>query len=155
MTKFASPYQRQTQEAIQTPSEVIQMARTVTDPNGNQQIAPGAIRQVITPNESYIEVQTKGGSTEIVSRKGSGHSKLKSGEVVYQDLSVMNDSLVPVQSKGSQSSTYRLDSGGARIPSHVEVAQDPSSLLSSTLLGSKKVCSSSKTTSSYIQSKSG
>ncbi|MEK5209760.1 type IV secretion system protein [Psychrobacillus sp. FSL H8-0510] len=136
--KFASPYQRQTQEAIQTPSEVIQMARTVTDPNGNQQIAPGAIRQVITPNESYIEVQTKGGSTEIVSRKGSGHSKLKSGEVVYQDLSVMNDSLVPVQSKGSQSSTYRLDSGGARIPSHVEVAQDPSSLLSSTLLGSKK-----------------
>ena len=91
--KFASPYQRQTQEAIQTPSEVIQMARTVTDPNGNQQIAPGAIRQVITPNESYIEVQTKGGSTEIVSRKGSGHSKLKSGEVVYQDLSVMIDFL--------------------------------------------------------------
>lgn len=136
--KYASPYKAQVQEAIQTPSEVIQMARTVTDQHGNQQIAPGAIRQVVTPNESYIEVQTKSGTTEIVSRKGSGHSNLKKGEVVYQDLSVANDTLVPVQPKGGQTSTYRLDSGGARIPSTVSIAQDPSSLLSSSILGSKK-----------------
>lgn len=133
-----SPFMSRVQESISTPSEVMQMARTVTDSNGNVQVAPGAIRQVITQDSSYIEVQTKSGTTQMVSRKGAGHSGLKQGEVVYQDLQVSNDSLMPMASKSGQSSAYRLDSGGARIPSRVQVTQNPVSLLSDSVQGSMK-----------------
>lgn len=133
-----TPFKSQVQEEIQSVSEVIQMARTTTDPNGNTQIAPGAVRQVITRDASYIEVQTKSGTTQTVSRKGAGHSTLKQGEVVYQDLQAVDDSLVVAQSKGGQSSTYRLDSGGGRIPSRVQVSQNPTTLLSDSVQGSVK-----------------
>lgn len=133
-----SPFKSQVQEEIQSVSEVIQMARTTTDAHGNTQIAPGAIRQVITRDASYIEVQTKGGNTQMVSRKGAGHSTLRKGEVVYQDLQAMDDSLVVASPKGGQSSTYRLDSGGGRIPSRVQVSQNPVTLLSDSAQGSVK-----------------
>ena len=139
-----SPFKSQVQDQIQSVSEVIQMARTTTDSNGNTQIAPGAIRQVITKDASYIEVQTKSGTTQTVSRKGAGHSTLKSGEVVYQDLQAVDDSLVVAQSKGGQSSTYRLDSGGGRIPSRVQVSQNPTTLLSDSAQGSIKAAPVSK-----------
>lgn len=133
-----SPFKSQVQEEIQSVSEVIQMARTTTDPNGNTQIAPGAVRQVITRDASYIEVQTKSGTTQTVSRMGAGHSTLKQGEVVYQDLQAVDDSLVVAQPKGGQSSTYRLDSGGGKIPSRVQVSQNPTTLLSDSVQGSVK-----------------
>lgn len=133
-----SPFKSQVQDDIQSVSEVIQMARTTTDQHGNTQIAPGAIRQVITKDASYIEVQTKSGTTQTVSRKGAGHSTLKQGEVVYQDLQAVDDSLIVAQSKGGQSSTYRLDSGGGKIPSRVQVTQNPTTLLSDSVQGSVK-----------------
>lgn len=115
-------------QEIHTPSEAIQMARTVIDENGNVRVAPGAIRQVIKPNESYIEVQTKSGDVQRVSRMSAGHSGLKKGDVVYQDLDVQDDMIVPARGKGGASGTYRLDSGGAKVPSDVQVQQNPNTL---------------------------
>lgn len=124
-----SPYNSAVQETISSPSEVMQMAQTTTDDRGIRQIAPGAVRQVITPDESYIEVKTNSGENRVVSRKGAGHPGLGKGETVYQDLQMQDDTLVVSKPKGSQSSSYRLDSGGGRIPSNVAVEQNPNSLL--------------------------
>ncbi len=129
MANKLSPYKAAVQESISSPSEVMQMAQTTTDDRGNTQIAPGAVRQVITPEESYIEVKTNSGENRVVSRKGAGHPGLRKGETVYQDLQMQDDSLVVSKPKGSQTSSYRLDSGGGRIPSNVAVQQNPNSLL--------------------------
>ena len=132
-----SPIQQQVQKEIYSPSEVIQMAKTTTDDYGNTLIAPGAIRQVITPNESYIEVQTKSGEIQTVSRKGAGHSGLRRGDVVYQDLAVQGDSLVVSAPKGLDSTTYRLDSGGGRVASSIKVESNPNELLGSPRISSQ------------------
>ena len=129
MANKLSPYKSAVQESISSPSEVMQMAQTTTDDRGNTQIAPGAVRQVINPEESYIEVKTNSGENRVVSRKGAGHPGLRKGEAVYQDLQMQDDSLVVSKPKGSQTSSYRLDSGGGRIPSNVAVQQNPNSLL--------------------------
>ena len=129
-----SPYANLTQQAISSPGEVIQMAQTYVDDNGQKQVVPGAIRQVITPNSSYIEVRGKTGETQIVSRKGAGHSGMQQNDVVYQDLMVEGDSLVVAKSKGGGNSTYRIDSGGARVPASVVVASNPNQLLGSPLI---------------------
>lgn len=130
MARF-SPLKSVVQEQIKAPSEVIQMAQTITDEHGNQRIAPGAIKQVVTPTESYVEVRTKSGETQIVSQKGSGHSGLRKGDVIYQDLDVQGDSLVVSSPKQGQSSTYRLDSGGGRVPSSISIDSNPNELLGS------------------------
>lgn len=124
----ASFFKGAASQEIHTPSEAIQMARTITDENGNVRIAPGAIRQVIKPNESYVEVQTKSGDVQRVSRMSAGHSGLKKGDVVYQDLDVQDDMIVPAKGKGGSTGTYRIDSGGAKVPSDVQVQQNPNTL---------------------------
>ncbi|MGF9979101.1 hypothetical protein [Viridibacillus arvi] len=129
-----SPYKQQVESQISSPSEVIQMAQTITDDNGNTRIAPGAIRQVITPNSSHIEVLTKSGERQVVSRMSSGHSGMQKGDTVYQDLDVSNNTLVPMNNNaGNSGSTYRLDSGGARIPSSVKLSADSNKLLGNPL----------------------
>lgn len=115
-------------QEIHTASEAIQMARTITDDQGNVRVAPGAIRQVIKPNESYVEVQTKSGDIQRVSRMSAGHSGLKSGDIVYQDLDVQDDMIVPVRGKNGSTGTYRVDSGGAKVPSDIQVNQNPNTL---------------------------
>lgn len=132
-----SPTAKMVQNAIYTPSEIIQMARTEVDEYGNTRVAQGAIRQVITPNESYIEVQTKTGETKIVSRKGAGHSGLRPGDVIYQDLEVQGDRLVVSTPKGATSSTYRIDSGGGRVPSMIQVDSNPNELLANPRVSNK------------------
>lgn len=146
-----SPMQKNVQEAIQSPSEVIQMAQTVTDDNGNVRVAQGAIRQVITPNESYVEVRTKSGDTQRVSRKGAGHSGMKQGDIVYQDLDVQDDMLIVSAPKGSGNSTYRLDSGGGRVPSGVNVASNPNELLGSPRVSSAHRPAARQSIPSYSQ----
>lgn len=125
-----SPYAQEAQEESYTASDVMQMAKTYTDDKGNTQVTPGAIRQVITPNESYIEVTTKGDEIKRVSQIAAGHSGLREGDVVYQDLGVQNGMLVPVSANGGNgASTYRMDVGGAKMPSDVMITQNPNSLL--------------------------
>lgn len=126
-----SPFKQAVQEQIKSPSEVMQMAQTVTDENGNTRIAPGAVRQVITPNESYVEVRTKSGTSQVVSRKGAGHSGLRKGDVIYQDLEMQGDSLMVASPKNGGSSSYRMDSGGGRVPSSIMIAANPNELLGS------------------------
>lgn len=148
--KFATshnPYANQAQNEISSASEVMQQAQTITDDFGNTQIAPGAIRQVITPNSSHVEVLTKGGEKKIVSRNGSGHSGLANGDKVYQDLQVQGDMLVPAN-KGA---TYRMDSGGARIPSSVVVNTDPNNLLGNPLSSSRHAYQPQSVPSAYNQ----
>lgn len=135
-SKF-TPYKNAVQNEISSPSEVMQMAQTIIDDRGHTQIAPGAVRQVITPDESYIEVKTNSGENQIVSRKGAGHPGLRQGEAVYQDLQMQNDALVVSKPNGMQTSTYRLDSGGGRIPSNVAVQQNPNTLLGSPQQGTR------------------
>jgi len=123
-----SPYTQPVQQQISSPSEVIEMAQKIRDDNGFEQIPAGAIRQVITRNQSYVEVRTNSGEVRTVSRIGAGNASLKPGEVVYRDL-VSEDgiTLTPV-SKGA-SAFYRVDSGGARIPANIYSAQNPLELL--------------------------
>lgn len=151
LTSRQSPYANSTQQAISSPAEAIQMAETFIDSQGHKQIAPGAIRQVTTPNESYIEVRGKTGESQIVSRKASGHSGLRENDVVYQDLDVQGDALVVSQPKGVGSSTYRIDSGGARVPSQVEITQNPNTLLGSPVLSSQHRSQQKANAPSYNQ----
>lgn len=133
--KFAtkhSPYRNHVEAQISSPSEAIQMAQTITDDNGETRVAPGAIRQVVTRDSSHIEVLTKSGIRKIVSRMASGHSGMKNGDVVYQDLDVQNDTLIPL-TNGKGSGTYRLDSGGGRIPSSIDIKANPNHLLGNPL----------------------
>ncbi len=128
-TRMSSPYTQAVQEQIASPSEVISMAQTITDDYGNTKIASGAIRQVITRDSSHVEVRTNSGEIMTVSRIGAGAESLKKGDVVYQDLTVEGDSLVVAQGSKGGSSTYRLDSGGAKIQTPVEVNSSHNSLL--------------------------
>lgn len=128
-TRMSSPYTQAVQQQISSPSEVISMAQTTIDEHGNTKIASGAIRQVITRDSSHVEVRTNSGEIMTVSRTGAGTESLKNGEVVYQDLIVDGDSLVAVPGAKGGPSTYRLDSGGAKIQTPVEVNSSHNSLL--------------------------
>lgn len=136
-TRMSSPYTQAVQEQIASPSEVIGMAQTITDDYGNTKIAPGAIRQVITRDSSHVEVRTNSGEVMTVSRIGAGAESLKKGDVVYQDLTAEGDSLVVMPGAKGGPSTYRLDSGGAKIQTPIEVNSSHNSLLGNPSASSK------------------
>ncbi len=150
VSKF-SPLKEDVQNQIKAPAEVIQMAQTITDDYGNQKIAPGAIRQITTPNESFIEVRTKSGETQVVSRTGAGHSGMRNGDVVYQDLDVQGDTLVASSSKNGSPSTYRLDSGGGRVPASITISNDPNELLGNPQISDRHKPSNKVQLPSYSQ----
>ncbi|MBG9689648.1 hypothetical protein ABD91_01725 [Lysinibacillus sphaericus] len=125
-TKF-SPLNDGVQSEINSAQEVIQMAQTATDSFGNSEVVPGAIRQVVTSDSSYVEVLTRSGERKIVSRMSGGHANLEPNAVVYQDLSMQDGMLVPT-TRGS-SSTYRLSEDGSVIPSDITIQQNPNALL--------------------------
>lgn len=129
-----NPFNRSVNQQISEPSEVMHMAQTVTDEYGNQSIANGAVRMITTPNESYVQVRTKSGETRTVSRLGRGDSSLNKGEVVYQDLNVESGAFVTKNLPGTQTSAYKLDSGGAKIPSNRSINVNPNSLLANRAL---------------------
>ncbi|RKJ74456.1 hypothetical protein D7X33_19390 [Butyricicoccus sp. 1XD8-22] len=121
-----SPYKNQVDNEIYSASDVAQMAQTTVD-NGTVKISDGAIRQVVTADSSYIEVLTRSGERKRVSTINAGDSGLEKGAIVYQDLDVKDNMLVPVQ-RGN-SSTYHIDSGGAKVPSDVQIIQNPNTML--------------------------
>lgn len=132
-SKFASkmnPYNNAVNNIISEPSEVLQMAQTISGDNGLERLAPGAVRMITTPDQSYIEVRTKTGQSRIVSRTGRGDSTLKKGEIVYQDLQVENGSFVTQDIKGAGTSVYKVDSAGGKIPvSSSQVNVNPNKLM--------------------------
>ena len=123
-----SPYKQHADNEISSATEVMQMAQTTTDDKGNVVLAPGAVRQVVTADSSYIEVLTRSGERKRVSRVTAGDSGLKTDDIVYQDLQMQDNMLVPVMSKGG-GGTYRQVQGGARVPSDVQIMQNPNTLL--------------------------
>lgn len=127
---MAAGYGASVQSQISSASEVIQMAQKVMDDNGNMVLAQGAIQQVTTRDGSYVQVKTNAGEVRTVSRIGAGSESLKSGQTVYQDLTIdESGKTLEVATVGrSGVSTYQMDSGGARIPVQHSV-QDPISLL--------------------------
>lgn len=122
-----NPYKESADAEAYSATEVMQMAQTTTDPQGNTQITPGAIRQVVTADSSYLEVLTRSGDRKRVSRLAAGDSGLSSDSIVYQDLEVKGNTLVPSSIGGA--AAYHLDNGGAKIPSDVRIMQNPNTLL--------------------------
>lgn len=118
-----NPYNNAVNSQIREVSQIAHMAESIQDSHGNSIISSGAIKLVTTNDQSYIQVRDKTGHNQIVSRFGSGDSSLRKGEVIYQDLNVMNDSLV------HGSSAYRLDSGGGRVPLNRQINVNPNQLL--------------------------
>ncbi|MGE7983619.1 type IV secretion system protein [Solibacillus sp. NPDC093137] len=117
------------QAQVSSASEIIQMAHKVQDENGNMQVAPGAIKQVTTRDGSYVQVRTASGETRTVSRIGAGSESLKKGEVIYQDMTSSDGSTMEIAKVGNTGvSTYKMDSGGARIPVQHDV-QNPMALI--------------------------
>ncbi|PMC34228.1 hypothetical protein CJ195_24220 [Bacillus sp. UMB0899] len=124
-----NPYNNAVNNTISEPTEVMQMAQTVVGENGAERLAQGAVRMVTTADQSFIEVRTKTGQTRTVSRTGRGDSSMKNGEVVYQDLQVENGAFVIQKPKGVDTSTYKVDSAGGKIPVVSNVNVNPNKLL--------------------------
>lgn len=125
-TKF-TPFSDGVQNEIRSASEIIQMAQKTTNSQGLTEIVPGAIRQVVSNQGSYIEVLTDTGARQQVSRITGGHANLADGEVVYQDLAVQNGMLTAV--KRGTHETYRQLADGSIMPSDVAVSQNPNTLI--------------------------
>lgn len=125
-----NPHNEKVNNLISEPGEVMQMAHKVVDDNGTEQIAKGAVRMVTTADESFIQVRTRTGEVQQVSRTAKGDSGLKKGEVVYQDLNVQDGAFVPNVIKGTNTSAYKMDSTGSKMPFNRSINIAPSSLLS-------------------------
>ncbi|MEV6689837.1 hypothetical protein AB0N28_31735, partial [Streptomyces sp. NPDC051130] len=126
---MASGYGSQIQTQISSASEVLQMSQKISDDNGNQIVAPGAIQQVTTREGSYVQVRTTSGEVRTVSRIGAGSESLKEGERIYQDMTSHDGKTLEVATVGKSGvSTYQVDSGGGRIPVRHNV-QNPMNLL--------------------------
>lgn len=114
--KGLNPYNNAVQKQTSEIADISHLAQTVIGPDGQQTIANGAIQMVTTNGETLLQVRDKTGQTQSVSRMASGHSGLRKGQKVYQDLTVQNGSLVPT------SNSYQYDSGGSKVsapPIHV------------------------------------
>ncbi|MEM5014024.1 type IV secretion system protein [Niallia taxi] len=114
--KGFNPYNNGVQKQTSEIADISHLAQTVVGPDGQQTIADGAIQMVTTNGETVLQVRDKTGQTQSVSRLASGHSGLRKGQKVYQDLTVQNGNLVPT------SNSYQYDSGGAKVsapPIHV------------------------------------
>jgi trimeric autotransporter adhesin len=124
-----NPHNNAVNIQISEPGEVMQMAQKVIGDNGTEQIANGAVRMVTTADESYIQVRTRTGEVQQVSRMGRGDSGLKTGEVVYQDLNVQDGAFIPNVLKGTKTSAYKMDSTGSKVPFNRTINIPPNSLL--------------------------
>lgn len=107
--KGFNPYNNAVQKQTSEISDISHLAQTVIGPDGQQTIADGAIQMVTTNGETVLQVRDKTGQTQAVSRLASGHSGLRKGQTVYQDLTVQNGKLMPT------SNSYQYDSGGSKI----------------------------------------
>ncbi|PMC36227.1 hypothetical protein CJ195_15545 [Bacillus sp. UMB0899] len=118
-----NPYNNSVQNKISEVSDIAHLAQKVDDGQGNMVIAKGAVQLVTDNNKSYIQVKDRTGQTKVVSRLGSGDSSMKKGEVVYQDLTIQDGSLL------QDSNPYKYDSGGAKVQTNRPLNINPTKLL--------------------------
>ncbi|USK41597.1 conjugal transfer protein TraG N-terminal domain-containing protein (plasmid) [Cytobacillus firmus] len=104
-------------------SEIEQMAQTIIGDDGQKTLASGAVRMVTTKGQTVLQVRTKSGQLQTVSRIGSGDSSLKKGETLYQDLSIQDGQLTPT------SNVYQEDSGGGRVNLNRTINVNPNKLV--------------------------
>lgn len=125
-----NPLNNRANQVVKELSEIANEVQTFQLEDGSETIKRGAIRQVITPTESYIEMTDKTGQTSIVSRYGAGDSSLRPGQKLFQDLTIQDNALVPLTIPGTNQSVYSLDSGGSRVMSNRKISVDPNLLVS-------------------------
>lgn len=104
-------------------SEISQMAQTVMGPNGEQQIANGAIQMVATAKETVLQVRNKAGQVQTVSRLASGDSSLKQGETIMQDYTIQDGQFTPT------SNVYRQDSAGGKVTLNRSINVNPNKIV--------------------------
>ncbi|MFD1736281.1 type IV secretion system protein [Bacillus salitolerans] len=119
-----NPHNSKVEQQLYQPSELQHLAHTYIDPSGSEVLSPGAIRMVTTSDGTHIEVRSKSGQSHQVSRIGSGHSGLKSGQTVYQDLMFGEDGQLQMNS-----TPYQLDSSGGRYTFSESINVNPNKLL--------------------------
>ncbi|EOP02201.1 hypothetical protein ICS_05533 [Bacillus cereus BAG2O-3] len=115
MVSKHNPYNKAVQTEAKEIQEIQRMVPTTTDATGNQSVTEGAVRLVVTNNKSWIEAKDSSGMTQVVSRYGSGDSRVHEGQVVYKDLNISGGQLKPYKSGIIESPAYIQDSSGGKI----------------------------------------
>ncbi|PFM11502.1 hypothetical protein COL27_21895 [Bacillus sp. AFS075960] len=115
MVSKHNPYNKAVQTEAKEIQEIQRMVPTTTDATGNQSVTEGAVRLVVTNNKSWIEAKDSSGMTQVVSRYGSGDSRVHEGQVVYKDLNISGGQLKPYKSGIIESLAYIQDSSGGKI----------------------------------------
>ncbi|MGQ7776611.1 type IV secretion system protein [Bacillus sp. WC2507] len=115
MVSKHNPYNKAVQTEVKEIQEIQRMVPTTTDATGNQSVTEGAVRLVVTNNKSWIEAKDSSGMTQVVSRYGSGDSRVHEGQVVYKDLNISGGQLKPYKSGIIESPAYIQDSSGGKI----------------------------------------
>ncbi|GAB6502747.1 type IV secretion system protein [Bacillus cereus] len=129
LTTQHSPYAAKIQDSVMEVGDIVRYAQKeqVFDPQTNQtveRIPNNAIRMVVEPERSFLQVKGEDGRYVRVSPYGVGSSELKQGEVLYQDQAIVDNTLVPRSIQGSNSTFYKLDSMGLKsITDHVVPAK--------------------------------
>ncbi|MFC9418610.1 type IV secretion system protein [Bacillus mobilis] len=115
MVSKHNPYNKAVQTEAKEIQEIQRMVPTTTDATGKQSVTEGAVRLVVTNKKSWIEAKDSSGMTQVVSRYGSGDSRVHQGQVVYKDLNISGGQLKPYKSGIIESPAYIQDSSGGKI----------------------------------------
>lgn len=115
MASKHNPYNKAVQTEAKEIQEIQRMVPTTTDATGKQSVTEGAVRLVVTNNKSWIEAKDSSGMTQVVSRYGSGDSRVHQGQAVYKDLNISGGQLKPCKSGIIESPAYTQDSSGGKI----------------------------------------
>lgn len=130
-----NPYSSYIQDAVMEVGDIENYAQKVPArlDNGEtvQQVAKDAIRLVVEPERSFVQVKGEDGQYVRVTPYGMGCSELKPGEVLYQDQAIYNKTLVPRGVQGSNATYYKTDSNGFRSIANHEVPIQATDLISS------------------------
>ncbi|PFA93032.1 type IV secretion system protein [Bacillus cereus] len=130
-----SPYASKIQESVMEVGDIAQYAQKamVKDQFSGQmveRISKDAIRLVVEPERSFIQVKGNDGQYKRVSPYGAGCTELQQGEVLYQDQTILENTLIPRAIQGSNSTFYKTDSRGLKSISDHKVLVKPTDLLS-------------------------
>lgn len=115
-----NPYTPHVNNSTMEVADMARHAKTEMVDVGNGQteerIAQGAIQLVVERDRSYVQVQGKDNQVKRVSAFGAGDPSLQSGQVVYQDYGIEQDTLVPRSAPGMKSGAYIKDTAGYKTP---------------------------------------
>lgn len=128
-----NPYSSYIQNSVMEVGDIADYAQKVMveDNYGNmiETIGKDAIRMVVEPDRSFLQVKGDDGKYVRVSAFGAGSSDLQQGEVLYQDQAIIDNTLVPRAVQGSNSSFYKADSQGFKTIADYNIGTRASDLI--------------------------